>query len=104
MLNRNNTLNSIEEIVLLFLNQLNKNIFPKFEIISRKDTNVYYDEENSCLKLNNNKIIKSIKYDNGISYTRMWKILESCYCLLLDNRSVTQREIYYIYPTVIFLM
>lgn len=104
-------INKIESTVLNFLCQLTEKSIPSFEVPVRRTSNIVFDEEVGLIKLGPMKKNILISKGNGISYIKMWyllnlcynycrKILETSYILLHENKTATQREIYYIYPTV----
>lgn len=104
-------IDKIESTVLEFLKQLTEKSIPSFEVPIRRTSNIVFDEEVGLIKLGPMKKNVLISKGNGISYVKMWyifnffnkycrKILETSYILLHENKTATQREIYYIYPTV----
>ncbi|KAL0312544.1 UNVERIFIED_CONTAM: Meiotic recombination protein SPO11-2 [Sesamum radiatum] len=92
----------IEVAILNFLKNLNSTdpAISDLPLISRKVSNSRVSRglltENSRIFLSHSFCTKSLMNENtASSFIRVWKVMEKCYQILVQEKKVTQRELFY---------
>lgn len=91
----------IEREVEHFLQQLTTNQEPSMSVITRSRANAVFcrKEEYIRMKLRTTRR----KLTDGKRFQGLWKVMQVCYTLCRERKSINQRELYYMNTDVWFL-
>ncbi|RAW39228.1 hypothetical protein PC110_g4558 [Phytophthora cactorum] len=91
-------LRRIEELAAEFLESLSTGKVLELEALKRNSSAMIYDHENQRqLHGNETRLIK-LNRQGGRRYTGIWLILQTAHALLTENKTATQRDVYYLHP------
>lgn len=86
-------MNRIEEKVASFVAQLAAGEEPSLPVITRNKSNAVFCENEQTIRLR----LKSTrrKLTDGKRFQGIWKVMQICYSLRKENKTINQRELYY---------
>lgn len=93
-------MNRIEEKVASFISQLASGEEPSLPVITRNKSNAVFCENQQTIRLK----LKSTqrKLTDGKRFQGIWKVMQICYSLRKENKTINQRELYYMNTDVMF--
>ncbi|CAH0476537.1 unnamed protein product [Peronospora belbahrii] len=95
---REEVLNHIELLAAEFLECLTDGKVLYLEALKRNSSAMIYDhEKQQQLHGNDTRLIK-LNRQGGRRYTGIWLILQTAHALLTENKTATQRDVYYLHP------
>ncbi|ETN04477.1 hypothetical protein F442_14518 [Phytophthora nicotianae P10297] len=95
---REDILRRIEALAAEFLEILSTGKVLELEALKRDSSAMIYDHENQRqLHGNDTRLIK-LNRQGGRKYTGIWLILQTAHALLTENKTATQRDVYYLHP------
>ena len=92
----------IEDEVMRFLELLGKDEEPAMLVTSRGNNNAIFCKKEKHIRLGKTTVKR--KLSNGKRYQGVWKVLQVCYTLMKEQKSVNQRELYYLNTDVTLLL
>ncbi|KAL4115790.1 hypothetical protein PRIC2_012796 [Phytophthora ramorum] len=91
-------LRRIEALAADFLESLSEGKLLELEALKRDSSAMIYDHENQRQVHGNNKRWVKLNRQAGRRYTGIWLILQTAHALLTENKTATQRDVYYLHP------
>ncbi|KAK8818515.1 hypothetical protein WA577_003818 [Blastocystis sp. JDR] len=84
----------IEDEVASFLQLLRECEEPAMSVTSRASNNAVFCKREKHIRLGTTTVKR--KLSDGKRYQGMWKVLQACYALMKERKTVNQRELYYL--------
>ncbi|OQS06475.1 hypothetical protein THRCLA_01487 [Thraustotheca clavata] len=97
-LTREEILNRIHEIFQAFLSDLANGEFTKFYTLKRSTSAMMFDNQTNTIVHGGDTKFIQMTLSGARKYTGMWLVLQIAQQLLLQDKTITQRELYYINP------
>ena len=92
----------IEDEVASFLQLLRECEEPAMSVTSRANNNAVFCKREKHIRLGTTTVKR--KLSDGKRYQGMWKVLQACYALMKERKTVNQRELYYLNTDVVLLL
>ena len=92
----------IEDEVASFLQLLRECEEPVMSVTSRASNNAVFCKREKHIRLGTTTVKR--KLSDGKRYQGMWKVLQACYALMKERKTVNQRELYYLNTDVVLLL
>lgn len=92
----------IEDEVASFLQLLRECEEPAMSVTSRANNNAIFCKREKHIRLGTTTVKR--KLSDGKRYQGMWKVLQACYALMKERKTVNQRELYYLNTDVVLLL
>lgn len=70
----------------------------ELEALKRHSSAMIYDHENQRQTHGNETRLVKLNRQGGRRYTGIWLILQTAHALLAENKTATQRDVYYLHP------
>ncbi|KAL7678690.1 putative spo11/DNA topoisomerase VI subunit A, topoisomerase 6 subunit A/Spo11, TOPRIM [Plasmopara halstedii] len=95
---RYDILRRIETLAAEFLESLSNGNVLKLKALKRTSSSMVYDRENQRqIHMKETRLI-TLNRQGGRKYTGIWLILQTAHSLLAENKTATQRDVYYLHP------
>ncbi|EQC39822.1 hypothetical protein SDRG_03242 [Saprolegnia diclina VS20] len=97
-LSRAEILRRIQDVFQAFLEDLMNDTFTTFHTLKRATSAMTFDCDALTLSHGGEKRAIKMTSASARKYTGMWLVLQIAHQLLLEDKTVTQRELYYLHP------
>ncbi|EGZ16154.1 hypothetical protein PHYSODRAFT_506531 [Phytophthora sojae] len=91
-------LRRIEALAADFLERLSDGKLLELEALKRNSSALVYDHQNQRQIHGNERRFVKLNRQGGRRYTGIWLILQTAHALLTENKTATQRDVYYLHP------
>ncbi|KAI9989330.1 hypothetical protein PInf_019608 [Phytophthora infestans] len=98
IITREDVLLRIEALAAEFLETLSTGKVLELEALKRHSSAMIYDHENQRQTHGNETRLVKLNRQGGRRYTGIWLILQTAHALLAENKTATQRDVYYLHP------